>query len=91
MIKERLLIRNKLGLHARVAVKLVELTRSFNATISVTQGERSASADSVLGLLLLESAFGEYIDISAEGEEAIEALAAIKKLFKEDFNKDISA
>jgi phosphocarrier protein NPr len=34
-------IQNRLGLHARAAVKLVELTQSFDADISVSNGEKT--------------------------------------------------
>ena len=45
-IEKRLPIVNKLGLHARAAIKLVQLTASFQATVTVCNGERQADADS---------------------------------------------
>ena len=55
-IEKRLSIINKLGLHARAAIKLVQLTASYQATIMVSNEEKEASADSVMGLLMLEAA-----------------------------------
>lgn len=57
-IEKRLPIINKLGLHARAAIKLVQLTASYQATIMVSNEEKEASADSVMGLLMLEAAQG---------------------------------
>ena len=49
------LIQNRLGLHARAAVKLVESAQSYTATITVhSEEDKTATADSVMGLLMLE-------------------------------------
>ncbi len=82
------LIVNKLGLHARAAVKLVELAQSFDATINVHNEENSAEADSVMALLMLESAQGEYVTVTADGTEASQALSAICSLIEGKFEED---
>ena len=69
-IEKRLPIINKLGLHARAAIKLVQLTASYQATIMVSNEEKEASADSVMGLLMLEAAHGSSIHVTCEGPEA---------------------
>ena len=75
-IKRELFIRNRLGLHARAAIKLVELAQSFSAIITITNGDNSATADSVMGLLMLDSAQGQKIMVSADGQDAKPALIA---------------
>jgi len=87
-IEESILIENKLGLHARAAVQLVELTREFDATITVCAHNKSVTTDSVMGLLLLESAQGEHITIRAEGHDAKQALQAVKNLVSARFHED---
>lgn len=53
-LSRKVLIQNRLGLHARAAVKLVELAQSYDATILVSNEENKAmSADSVMGLIML--------------------------------------
>ncbi|GEM80938.1 HPr family phosphocarrier protein [Vibrio superstes] len=89
MIESRtLLIVNKLGLHARAAVKLVELAQSFDAKVSVHNEESSAEADSVMALLMLESAQGEHVTVTADGAEASQALDAICSLIEGKFEED---
>ncbi|OBT17425.1 phosphate ABC transporter permease [Vibrio sp. UCD-FRSSP16_10] len=89
MIKSRrLLIINKLGLHARAAIKLVELAQSFEAKVTVHNEESSADADSVMALLMLESAQGEYVTVTANGSQAPQALDAICALIEEKFEED---
>lgn len=88
-ISRSVLIQNRLGLHARAAVKLVELAQSFDAIITVRNNEeKEATADSVMGLLMLESAQGETITIKAEGCEAEPAINAVCELIEHRFDED---
>ncbi len=85
----KVLIQNRLGLHARAAVKLVELAQSYKATLTLSNEEnREMTADSVMGLLMLESAQGEYITVTAEGPEAESALDAVCELIEAKFEED---
>ncbi|WED26378.1 HPr family phosphocarrier protein [Vibrio sp. DW001] len=83
------LIQNRLGLHARAAVKLVELAQSYDADISVSNEEnKEMSADSVMGLIMLESSQGQYVTISARGSDASIALDAVCELIESKFEED---
>ena len=87
-ISRELFIRNRLGLHARAAIKLVELAQSFTAVITITNGDNSATADSVMGLLMLDSAQGQKIIVSADGQDAKPALIAISNLIEAGFDEE---
>ncbi|MBV7297960.1 HPr family phosphocarrier protein [Enterovibrio paralichthyis] len=87
-LSKEVLIRNRLGLHARAAVKLVELAQSFDATVMLSKDEQSVTADSVMGILLLDSSQGEKITVSAEGTQAEEAFDAITALIEAGFDED---
>ena len=87
-ISRELFIRNSLGLHARAAIKLVELAQSFTAVITITNGDNSATADSVMGLLMLDSAQGQKIMVSADGQDAKPALIAISNLIEAGFDEE---
>ncbi|EKK9986320.1 HPr family phosphocarrier protein [Vibrio vulnificus] len=87
-ISRKVLIQNRLGLHARAAVKLVELAQSFAAEVTIDNEEdKTAAADSVMGLLMLESAQGQYVTIHASGELAEQALDAICHLIEDKFEE----
>ncbi|MGF1725786.1 HPr family phosphocarrier protein [Photobacterium nomapromontoriensis] len=83
-----LFIKNRLGLHARAAIKLVELAQSFESSITISNSEKSATADSVMGLLMLESAQGQQVHVSAEGADAVHALEAISELIEAGFDEE---
>ncbi|EPX4142114.1 HPr family phosphocarrier protein [Vibrio vulnificus] len=87
-LSRKVLIQNRLGLHARAAVKLVELAQSFAAEVTINNEEdKTAAADSVMGLLMLESAQGQYVTIHASGEQAEQALDAICHLIEDKFEE----
>ena len=86
-IEKQLLIINKLGLHARAAIKLVQLTATYQATIMVSNGEKEASADSVMGLLMLEAAQGQSIHVTCEGVDAKAIMAAVEQLVAARFDE----
>ena len=85
IIKQTITIQNKLGLHTRATIKLVELVNSFDASVTIRHQNKQADADSVLGLLVLETCFGQEIEIIARGNEAQEALLAVTKLIEDKF------
>lgn len=85
----RILIKNRLGLHARAAIKLVEMAQSFQATITLTnEDETQATADGVMGLLMLDSSQGQYVTVSAKGSDAEQALHSICTLIEAGFDED---
>jgi phosphocarrier protein NPr len=86
-LERKITIVNKLGLHARAATKLAVLASEFEAEISLFQGDKQASAASVLGLLMLESAMGKEITIVAQGKDAQAALDAICSLINSKFDE----
>ncbi|GEM75968.1 HPr family phosphocarrier protein [Vibrio sagamiensis] len=88
-LSRKVLIQNRLGLHARAAVKLVELAQSFDVIITIDNEEdKTATADSVMGLLMLESAQGQYITIHAQGSESLQALDAVCHLIEAKFDEN---
>lgn len=70
-------------------VKLVEMAQSFDAVITLTNEENTqATADGVMGLLMLDSSQGQYVDVSADGVDAEQALNAICELIEAGFDED---
>lgn len=78
---------NKLGLHIRPSRQLAELARSFDAIVTVRNGERSAAADSQLDLLMLVANKGARIELTATGPQADEAVRAMVELIENRFGE----
>ncbi len=62
------------------AGQLVKAANSFGSKISITYGEYSLNAKSLLGMLMLKAAVGDKITIAAEGDDASDAVEALAKL-----------
>jgi phosphocarrier protein HPr len=80
-------IRNKLGLHARAAAKLVHTAARFKSDIKVRKGPEEVDAKSILGILLLAAGRGSIITVTATGDDEQDALAAIEKLIDAKFDE----
>jgi len=87
-IEKTMTIVNKLGLHARAATQLVQLANQFDAKIVLKKGDKEADANSVLGLMMLESHQGEQVTVVVDGADATAAMAAIEQLIAGKFNEE---
>lgn len=86
-VSRTLTIVNKLGLHARAAIKLVQLANSYQCEVRLQQGDQEAPADSVLALLMLESSQGKQVTLSCEGKDAQAAFDEIADLIANKFDE----
>ncbi len=80
-------IQHEVGLHARPASMFVKKATGFKSNINVTCGERTANAKSILSVLTLGAHKGAEVKIEAQGEDADEALAALKQLIDDNFGE----
>ena len=87
MIQHDIEIKNKLGLHARAAAKLVHTAARFRCDIKIRKGDEEVDGKSILGILLLAAARGTIITIKANGEDEADAVAAIEKLIDAKFDE----
>lgn len=78
---------NKLGMHARAATKLVQMASRFRAEVLIEKDGHTANAKSVMGVLLLCGHQGSQVTVSAQGEDAHDAVAAIGQLIAERFGE----
>lgn len=88
-------VRNPSGLHARPAATFVRAAGTFAADVQVTNlsrnPDRSASAKSVLGVMGLAVGRGHRIRISADGEDASEAVATLVDLVGSGLGEELDA
>ena len=80
-------IKNRLGLHARAATKLVQLACRFPCEIEVSREGQAANAKSVMGVLLLCGSQGSVISVEARGDGAEEAVRQIGQLIDDRFGE----
>lgn len=81
-------VRNKLGLHARAATKLVQLATRYPCDIQISRAGQTANAKSVMGVLLLCGSKGTKLDVEASGQDAEEAVRSLGELIFNRFGED---
>ena len=77
------------GLHARPAVKLTKLAKSFEAAVRVRAGDNGewVSAKSPNRVMKLKARAGERLFFEAEGADADAAVAALVGLIDRNFDE----
>ena len=73
-------IKNIPGIHARIASRIVHLSRRYDADLTFRDQNKKVNAKSILGLLALEANQGTSLEVSADGSDAEELLNAIVDL-----------
>lgn len=90
MQQRRIIIPNRLGLHARAAAKLVRLANTFDSSITLSrcdEAAKNADAKSILGLLLLVATQHTEIEMAAQGADESAALEALCQLIEGKFGE----
>jgi phosphocarrier protein len=82
-----LLIVNPLGLHARAAGKFVNLAKTFQSEIKLSKGEEAVDGKSIMSVMLLAAPAGSELLLQVDGEDAIEAFAALRELVADGFGE----
>ena len=80
-----LTIPNQDGLHARAAAKFVKLASRFACDIWVEKDDEEINGKSIMGLMMLAAAQGSVIRVSAEGDDAEQALEKLSALVNSGF------
>ena len=89
MLKGRVIIINRLGLHARAAAQLVRLASGFQSKIKLIRTDNAVIADakSILSVLTLAAAKGIDLEIEIEGSDEQPAFEAVQEIFKNGFGE----
>ncbi len=89
-----IIVRNKLGLHARPAMQFVDLANKFKSQVRVTAfGEKPQDADgkSVMQMIILAAEAGTRLHIEADGEDADTAVKELCELVKSGFGEEMAS
>ncbi|BAL97738.1 MAG: HPr family phosphocarrier protein [Rubrivivax sp.] len=87
MIKTRITISNKLGLHARASAKLTKLAGSYRSEVFLSRNGRRVNAKSIMGVMMLAAGLGAEVEIETEGEDEQAAMDALRALIDGKFGE----
>ncbi|MEN6311536.1 MAG: HPr family phosphocarrier protein [Acidobacteriota bacterium] len=87
MLEKTVTIKNKLGLHARAAVKFVNLANRFGAAVKIVKDGNEIDGKSILGILTLAATQGSQIALVVSGKDEEAALEALTTLINNRFDE----
>lgn len=77
-----IIVPNPTGLHARPAAVLVNLAKKYKSNLKLKRGDKEVSARSVVGLMGLEIAHGDTVQLIADGPDAVAAIAELSEALR---------
>ena len=80
LIKKKITVKNKQGLHARPAALFVQIANKFDSRITVRYHKEAVNGKSIMGILTLGAQKGSQIWIEIEGEDALRAMLELEKI-----------
>jgi phosphocarrier protein len=89
-VSERAVVRivNRQGLHARPISSFVETASRFQVRVSVRGPDGTvADGSSIFSMMTLAAGAGTELVLEVEGEQAVEALQALRRLVEEGFGE----
>jgi phosphocarrier protein len=87
-VEKKLIIPNRLGLHARAAAQFVQLANQFSCEIFIEKDGEEVNGKSIMGILMLAAPKGTTIILRTRGEDAPDALNALQGLIGDKFGED---
>jgi phosphocarrier protein len=87
-LQARMVIQNRLGLHARPARAFVDVANGFNADIRVAKGEQEVDGKSIMQMMMLAATQGTELTVKARGRDAEDAIEKLRELVDRKFDEE---
>lgn len=88
MIKIKLTLINKLGLHARASAKFVSTASKFLSHIDVTKDGQTINGKSIMGVMMLAASKGSELTLQMDGPDEVQMQEALTTLINSRFYED---
>ena len=81
-------LKNELGLHARAAAKIVNVSNRYESKVFLEKNGRKVEGRSILGILTLACPIGSCITIEADGSDADNVMGELVELVENKFGEE---
>lgn len=88
MIRKKILVENKLGLHARPCSLLVKTANKFRSDFKIQKEEMLINGKSIMGVMMLAAEHNSELELIVDGVDEEETIEAIEQLFKSKFDEE---
>lgn len=87
-IERKMVICNRLGLHARPAMQFVDIANQYRSHIRVWKGDQCVDGKSIMHMMMLAATEGTDLRVEADGEDAQRAVDALEQLINSRFGEE---
>jgi len=87
LIKKKIVVKNKQGLHARPAALFVQVANKFDSRVTVKRDNEKVNGKSIMGILMLGAEKGSSIILEVEGEDAELAISELERIVTSEEEK----
>ncbi|MDP8269049.1 MAG: HPr family phosphocarrier protein [Candidatus Tenebribacter davisii] len=88
MIRKKIKIVNKLGMHARPATLIVKTATKFRSEFKIIKSDMEINGKSIMGVMTLAAEFGSELELVADGVDEKFLIKEITELFAAKFGED---
>ena len=88
MIEKSLTVTNKLGIQARPAGMIVDITGPAKSDVFIVFEGTKANAKSILNVMMLAIPLGSEVRFEVDGEDEQEVVQKLEQLFHDNFNEE---
>lgn len=85
---QKVVILNKLGLHARASARFVSMATEFESEVMLKRDGQMVNGKSIMGIMMLAAAKGTELEICAEGKDEAKAVGALAELINSRFGEE---
>ena len=88
-LSKELIVKNKMGIHARPAAMFVRIANSFTGEVWVEKDKEQVNGKSIMGLMMLAAGNGSKLIVRTEGsaKDAQKMLDELESLFERRFEE----
>jgi len=87
LIERKVLLKNKLGLHARASARFVAEANKFPCYVGIKRDELEVNGKSIMGVMMLAASVGSEIILKTDGDQEEEAATALEALVNQRFGE----
>ena len=88
MIKKKIILKNRLGLHIRPCSMIVKIAGKYKSNFEMKVHDVKMNGKSMLNLMQLGAMYGDEVELIADGTDEKELITEMVKLFENKFGED---
>lgn len=88
MIRKKIKIINKLGMHARPATMIVKAATKYRSEFKIVKDDMEINGKSIMGVMTLAAEFGSELELIADGPDEEFLIKEISELFSSKFGEE---